>query len=137
MQTRPNPAFALTGKVALVTGGTTGIGRAAVERFHAAGATVIATGRDPDTLAEARRQLPEDVLLVAADARSTADTSALAQTIQQRFGRLDVAFLNAGIAKLAPFEAVDEAFYAEHMDVNVKGVFFTLQKVLPLLSPGA
>lgn len=127
----------LAGKVALVTGGTTGIGRAAVERFHAAGAAVIATGRDPEGLAKARRELPEDVLVVAADARSIEDAAALAQTIQRRFGRLDVAFLNAGIAKLSPFEAVDEAFYAEHMDVNVKGVFFTLQKVLPFLSNGA
>lgn len=127
----------LAGKVALVTGGTTGIGRAAVERFRAAGAAVIATGRDPDSLAKARRELPEDVLLVAADARRSEDSAALAETVQRRFGKLDVVFLNAGIAKLAPFEAVDEAFYAEHMDVNVKGVFFTLQKVLPLLSRGA
>lgn len=127
----------LEGKVALVTGGTTGIGRAAVELFHAAGAQVITTGFDEANVARARRELPSEVLVVRADARSVADAAMLAERIRERHARLDVVFLNAGIAKLAAFESVDEHFYAEHLDVNVKGVFFTLQKVLPLLARSA
>jgi NAD(P)-dependent dehydrogenase (short-subunit alcohol dehydrogenase family) len=125
------------GKCALVTGGTTGIGRATAELLHAAGARVAITGQNPDTLAAAARELPSDVLVLKADARSIADATRLAEQVKERFGKLDVVFLNAGIAQLAPFEAVDEAFYQEHMDVNVKGVVFTLQKLLPLLAEGA
>jgi len=125
------------GKFALVTGGTTGIGRSTAELLHAAGARVAITGQNPDTLAAASRELPSDVLVLRSDARSLADATELAAELERRFGKLDVVFLNAGIAQLAPFEAVDEAFYEEHMDVNVKGVVFTLQKLLPLLRPGA
>ena len=110
------------GKCALVTGGTTGIGRATAELLHAAGARVAITGQNPDTLATAARELPSDVLVLKADSRSVADAARLAEQVKERFGKLDVVFLNAGIAQLAPFEAVDEAFYQEHMDVNVKGV---------------
>jgi NAD(P)-dependent dehydrogenase (short-subunit alcohol dehydrogenase family) len=124
-------------KYALVTGGTTGIGRATAELLHAGGARVAVTGQNADTLAAAARELPSDVLVLRSDARSLADATQLAADVQERFGKLDVLFLNAGIAQLAPFEAVDEAFYQEHMDVNVKGVVFTLQKLLPLLAPGA
>jgi NAD(P)-dependent dehydrogenase (short-subunit alcohol dehydrogenase family) len=130
-------ASEFSGKYALVTGGTTGIGRATAELLHAAGARVALTGQNPDTLAAAARELPSDVLVLRSDARSLADASQLAVEVGQRFGKLDVLFLNAGIAQLAPFEAVDEAFYQEHMDVNVKGVVFTLQKLLPLLGSGS
>lgn len=127
----------LSGKFALITGGTTGIGRATAELLHAAGARVAITGRDADTLAAASRELPSDVLVLRADARSLADSAQLATEVTARFGKLDVLFLNAGIAQLAPFERVDEAFYQEHMDVNVKGVVFTLQYLLPLLGQGS
>lgn len=130
-------AAEFSGKYALVTGGTTGIGRATAELLHAGGARVAVTGQNADTLAAAARELPSDVLVLRSDARSLADATQLAVDVQERFGKLDVLFLNAGIAQLAPFEAVDEAFYQEHMDVNVKGVVFTLQKLLPLLAPGA
>lgn len=126
-----------SGKTALVTGGTTGIGRATAELLHHSGARVAVTGVNPTTLEEARRELPQDVAVLRADARSLSDAADLAEQIATRFGKLDVLFLNAGIARLAPFEAVDEAFYSEHLDVNVKGVVFTLQKLLPLLAPGA
>ncbi|HYQ16321.1 MAG TPA: SDR family oxidoreductase, partial [Polyangiaceae bacterium] len=125
------------GKTALVTGGTTGIGRATAERLRQSGARVAITGVNPDTLASAARELGPDVAVLRSDARSLSDAVELARQIEQRFGQLDVLFLNAGIAQLAPFEAVDEAFYEEHMNVNVKGVVFTLQKLLPLLSRGA
>jgi NAD(P)-dependent dehydrogenase (short-subunit alcohol dehydrogenase family) len=126
-----------SGKFALVTGGTTGIGRATAELLHAAGARVAITGQNPDSLAAAARELPSDVLVLRSDARSLTEATELGAEVQRRFGKLDVLFLNAGVAQLAPFEAVDEAFYQEHMDVNVKGVVFTLQKLLPLLGQGA
>jgi NAD(P)-dependent dehydrogenase (short-subunit alcohol dehydrogenase family) len=127
----------ISGKTALITGGTTGIGRATAELLHSAGARVAITGRNPDTLAAARRELPADIAVLEADARSLSDATRLAGEVEQRFGKLDILFLNAGIAQLAPFEAVTEAFYDEHMNVNVKGVIFTLQKLLPLLGQGS
>lgn len=127
----------ISGKTALITGGTTGIGRATAELLYAAGARVAITGQNPDTLAAARRELPDDIAVFSADASSLVDSARLAEEVERRFGKLDILFLNAGIAKLAPFEAVSEAFYDEHMDVNVKGIVFTLQKLLPFLLPGS
>lgn len=142
--TEPGPRTSLTPdqtgdfheKVVLVTGGTTGIGRAAAALFHARGARVIVTGQNPATLQAARHSLPPDIDVIAADVRSVDAATQVAAAIQARGGRLDVAVLNAGIARLAPFEAVDAAAYGDHMDVNVKGVVLTLQKVLPLMSAG-
>ncbi|HEY3667891.1 MAG TPA: SDR family oxidoreductase [Polyangiaceae bacterium] len=127
----------MSGKTAVITGGTSGIGRATAEVLHAAGVRVLVTGRNPDTLAAARRELPPEIGVLEADARSLSDASRLAAEVERRFGKLDILFLNAGIAQLAPFEAVDEAFYDEHMAVNVKGVVFTLQKLLPFLVQGS
>jgi len=127
----------LSGKVALITGGTTGIGFATAKRFYEAGAQVIVTGSSEGSVAAARRELPNEIVVLRSDARRVEDAGKLADEIRARFGGLDVVFLNAGIAKLAPFEAIDEAFYDELMDTNVKGVVFTLQKVLPLLRAGA
>ncbi|HYQ40953.1 MAG TPA: SDR family oxidoreductase [Polyangiaceae bacterium] len=132
-----NEIHGVSGKVALVTGGTTGIGRATAELLHQRGARVIITGQNADTLATARRELPSEIAVVQADARSVADAERLASEVKQRFSKLDIVFLNAGIAQLAPFDAVTESFYEEHMNVNVKGVVFTLQKLLPLLGSGA
>jgi NAD(P)-dependent dehydrogenase (short-subunit alcohol dehydrogenase family) len=126
-----------SGKNALVTGGTTGIGRATAELLYRAGARVAITGQNPDTLAAARRELPSDVLVLRSDVRSVSEAAQLAQQVSEQFGRLDVLFLNAGIARIAPFEAIDEAFYQEEFDVNVKGVVFGLQKLLPLLGRGS
>lgn len=130
-------SFSLHGKAVLITGGTTGIGRATAELFHASGARVAVTGVDPDRLCEARRALSPEITVLRSDARSLPEASALAERLRDEFGGLDVVFLNAGIAGLRPFEAVDEAFYADHMDINVKGAVFTLQKLLPLLRPAA
>lgn len=133
----PRQEGSLAGKVALVTGGTSGIGRAAAELFHAEGASVIVTGQSEASLAEAQRELPTGIVALRADARHIGDAERVAQLVRERFGRLDVVFLNAGIAQIAPFDHVSEAHYDEHMDTNVKGVVFTLQKMLPLLSQGA
>ena len=126
-----------SGKTVLITGGTTGIGRATAELLRQSGARVAITGQNPETLAAARRELPADVLVLKSDARSLSDAALLAGEIQRSFGHLDVLFLNAGIAQLSPFEAVTEAFYDQHMAVNVKGVIFTLQKLLPLMTAGS
>lgn len=135
MTTTNNLEF--SGKTALVTGGTTGIGRATAELLHRAGARVAITGQNADTLAAARRELPSDVLVLRSDVRSVKEAAELAKQVGESFGRLDVLFLNAGIARIAPFEAIDEAFYQEEFDVNVKGVVFGLQKLLPLLGRGS
>lgn len=123
--------------VALVTGGTTGIGLAAALHLQRAGYEVVVTGTNQDNLAAARTELGERAVVLRADARSVADAAAVAREIEHRFGRLDVVFLNAGVARFAPLEAYDEAFYDDLLDVNVKGVVFQLKSVLPLLRAGA
>lgn len=123
--------------VALITGGTTGIGLATARVLHAQGFAVLVTGQNPETLAAAQHALPDDIVVFRADARSVADAERVGAELRQRFGKVDVAFLNAGIGRMLPLEAVDEAFYDDHFDVNVKGQFFTLQKILPLLGTGS
>lgn len=127
----------LEGKTALITGGTTGIGLATARTFLDAGARVAITGTNPETLAVARAELPPEVLILSADARRVADATRVAAEVERAFGHLDVVFLNAGVGRFAPLEQIDEAFYDDMMDVNVKGVVFTLQQVLRLLQPGA
>jgi NAD(P)-dependent dehydrogenase (short-subunit alcohol dehydrogenase family) len=122
--------------VALITGGTTGIGLATARLLHQRGFAVLVTGSNPDTLAAAQRELPREIVVLKADARSLSDAAHVADELKRRFDRLDFAFLNAGVGRMLPIEAVDEAAFDEHFDVNVKGRFFTLQKVLPLIGPG-
>jgi NAD(P)-dependent dehydrogenase (short-subunit alcohol dehydrogenase family) len=121
----------------LVTGGTTGIGLAAARQFHAEGARVMVTGRNEKTLAEAHQQLPADVLIVRSDAGELTDVEALVRHIRDTFGGLDVAFINAGIGRFAPVEAVTELDWDEIFSVNVKGPYFLAQQLLPLLQPGS
>jgi NAD(P)-dependent dehydrogenase (short-subunit alcohol dehydrogenase family) len=123
--------------VALVTGGTTGIGLATAQVLHKRGYAVMVTGRNPDSLAAAQRVLPDDVVVFRADARSVADADAVAAELSRRFGKLDLAFLNAGVTSLVPLEALDEETYDWHFDTNLKGQVFLLQKVLPLLGRGS
>lgn len=124
-------------QVALVTGGTTGIGLATAQVLHKRGYAVMVTGRNPDSLAAAQRVLPDDVVVFRADARSVADADAVAAELSRRFGKLDLAFLNAGVTSLVPLEALDEETYDWHFDTNLKGQVFLLQKVLPLLGRGS
>lgn len=126
----------LSGKRVVITGGTTGIGRASAQLFASEGATVLLTGNDESRLARARDEL-SGVHVVRADAGSLADIERLRELATRQLGGVDVLFLNAGVAKLSPFEATSEALYDEHMNVNVKGVVFTLHALLPLLSEGA
>ncbi|HWW77033.1 MAG TPA: SDR family oxidoreductase, partial [Pyrinomonadaceae bacterium] len=127
----------LEGKVAVVTGGNSGIGLATAAEFAREGARVVITGRDARTLAEAAREIGGDVLALRSDASSLADIGELFAAVGERYGRVDVLFVNAGVAKFAPVEETDEALFDEVMDINLKGAYFTVRKALPLLSRGA
>jgi NAD(P)-dependent dehydrogenase (short-subunit alcohol dehydrogenase family) len=124
-------------QVALITGGTTGIGLATARVLREQGFTVVVTGQNPDTIAAAQQALAGDVTVLRADARVVADATSVADEIRARHGALDAVFLNAGIGRMLPIEAVDEATFDDTFAVNVKGQFFTLQAVLPLLRDGA
>jgi NAD(P)-dependent dehydrogenase (short-subunit alcohol dehydrogenase family) len=124
-------------KTYLVTGGTTGIGAATVAALAEAGAKVIATGRNPETLERARKSLPQNTELVASDAGSFEDIKNLAAHIKEKYGKLDGVILNAGVAPFMPLEAWDEGAFDQLFAVNVKGPFFLLQQVAPLLTKGA
>src|SRR5205085_315754 len=127
----------LEGKVAVITGGNSGIGLATAKEFSAQGARVIITGRDQQTLDAAAREIGGDVLAVRADASSLAEIDELFAAVKERFGKIDVLFVNAGIGKFAPLEAVTEELFDQIMDINFKGAYFTIQKALPLLNDNA
>ncbi len=126
----------LNDKIALVTGGNSGIGLATAQRFAREGATVVITGRRRQVLDEAVGQIGGNALGICADAGRLADIDALYQRIGQLYGRLDVLVANAGIIRPAAGEQVDEAQFDEQFDINVKGVFYSIQKALPLLRDG-
>ena len=126
----------LKDKVAVITGGTTGIGFATARRFIDEGARVVFTGRTQATLDAAQAELGERALGVRGDVAKLADLDRLYATVKQRFGRVDTLFANAGVAHFAPAEQVDEAFFDAQFDVNVKGLYFTVTKALPLMSKG-
>ena len=127
----------LTGKRAVITGGTTGIGFATAQRFLQEGARVAITGQNPDRVEEARRALGPNVLAVRSDAGSVSDTEAMIDQVGSTFGGIDVMFLNAGIAKFAPLGQVTEAMFDESFAINAKGVLFAVQRAEKLLQPGA
>jgi NAD(P)-dependent dehydrogenase (short-subunit alcohol dehydrogenase family) len=127
----------LNGKVALITGGTTGIGLATAQLFVQEGAKVAITGQNQARLDEASRILGEGVLAIRADTRSLTDLDNVFTQIKERWGKLDVLFVNAGIAKFSPLVDVDEAFIDEIMDVNFKGALFAVQKAVPLMPPNS
>jgi NAD(P)-dependent dehydrogenase (short-subunit alcohol dehydrogenase family) len=136
MQTRERKETKMSNSnlTALITGGTTGIGLATARVLHEQGFAVMVTGVNPETIAAAKRNLPQNVTVLRADLRLQGDVERVAAEAKQNFGKLDAVFLNAGIGRMLPFEAVDEGTYDDHFDVNVKGNFFTFQKVLPLLT---
>lgn len=131
-----NTRARLDGKTAVVTGGTTGIGFASAQQFVNEGARVIITGRDKGRLAEAAETLGANAIAVTADVQSLSDLDALASKAKSELGRIDVLFANAGLGVFAPIEDVSEADYDKQFDINVKGVFFTVQKLLPLVPEG-
>ncbi|QCP54736.1 SDR family oxidoreductase [Trinickia violacea] len=126
-----------TGKTVLVTGGNSGIGLAAAQAFAAEGARVVITGRDSTTLAAAKATLGERALAVQNVAGTVAAARELARTLDAEGIRLDAVFINAGVAKFAPFPDVTESLWDETFDSNVKGAYFQIQALLPLFNRGA
>ncbi|MFD1937035.1 SDR family NAD(P)-dependent oxidoreductase [Nonomuraea mangrovi] len=122
------------GKIALITGGTSGMGLAAAHRLLAEGAQVIITGRDKARLDTAVEDLGDRVLGIPGDATRLADLETLTAAIRERYGRLDVVFANAGVGAFQPIDDVTEAEFYRVVDINFKAAFFTVQKALPLLS---
>jgi NAD(P)-dependent dehydrogenase (short-subunit alcohol dehydrogenase family) len=127
----------LDGKIALVTGGNSGIGLATAKRLVAEGAYVFITGRREAELSAAVKEIGRNVTGVQGDVSNLADLDRLFARIKQEKGRLDVVFANAGIAKYGALGKITEELYDSIFDINVKGVLFTVQKALPLLPDGA
>src|SRR2546421_8772277 len=127
----------LEGKVAVVTGGSSGIGLASAKRFEEEGARVAIAGRSKKTLQEAVNTIGNGVLAVQADVAKLADIDKLYAEGSKKLGKIDVLFVNAGVAKVAPFAETSESLYDEQFDINIKGAYFTIQKALPLLNDGA
>jgi NAD(P)-dependent dehydrogenase (short-subunit alcohol dehydrogenase family) len=127
----------LEGKIALITGGNSGIGLATAKQFVNEGAYVFITGRHDAELTAAVKEIGRNVTGVQGDVSDLADLDRLFAQIKREKGRLDIVFANAGIAKYAPFGTITEEHFDSIFDINVKGVLFTVQKALPLLPDGA
>ena len=125
------------GKTALVVGGSSGIGLASASLLKQQGARLAVTGRDPEHLAHAQRELGDDTLVIDSDAGNLEQITALMTRVGNHFGRLDILFLNAGIWKPVAIEDISEAQFDETMNVNFKGAFFAIQKALPWFSEQA
>ena len=127
----------LEGKIALVTGGTSGIGLATARQFVREGAYVFITVRRDAELAAAVKQIGENLTGVQGDVSNLADLDRLFTQIKREKGQLDIVFANAGVARHAALDAISEEFFDSIFDTNVKGLLFTVQKALPLLPNGA
>ena len=127
----------LSNKVAVVTGGSSGIGLATARRFIADGAQVVVTGRNLEALDGAVAELGDRATGIQGDVANLEDLDRLFAQVREQFGHVDVLFANAGIAPLGPFEAVTEEHFDALFNINVRGLFFTVQKALTLLSEGA
>lgn len=127
----------LEGKVAVVTGGNSGIGLAAAKRLKDEGARVAISGRSKKTLDEALKILGKDALAVQADVAKLGEIDKLFAAVSEKFGKIDVLFVNAGVAKFVPLNAVTEEHFDELFDIDAKGAYFTIQKALPYLNDGA
>ena len=127
----------LEGKVAVVTGGNSGIGLATAKRLLNEGAKVAISGRNQKTLEEAARTLGKNVLVVKADTAQLSETERLLKAVNDRFGKVDILFVNAGVAKFAPLTDTPEALFDEQFGINIRGAYFTIQKAVPFLNDGA
>jgi NAD(P)-dependent dehydrogenase (short-subunit alcohol dehydrogenase family) len=127
----------LDGKIALITGGNSGIGLATAKRFVAEGAHVFVTGRRKAELEAAVREIGENAEGIAGDVSNLGDLDRLFARVKEQKGRLDILFANAGIAKYATLGQITEELYDAIFDINVKGLLFTVQKALPLMPDGS
>ena len=127
----------LEGKVAVVTGGNSGIGLAAAKRLQEEGARVAISGRSKKTLDEAVNTIGNGVLAVQSDVANLKDIDKLFAEVSKKLGKIDVWFVNAGVAKFAPLAETSESAFDEQFDINIKGAYFTVQKALPYLNDGA
>jgi len=123
-------------KVVLITGGTSGMGFATAQEFITGGATVIITGRTQETVHKAVKSLGPDAVGMVSNAGKLEDIFELQKRVKSRTNKLDILFVNAGYGKFAPIEMVDEAHFDELFNILVKGTFFTVQQMLPLMSEG-
>ncbi|GAA2496809.1 arginine--tRNA ligase [Nocardia seriolae] len=136
LETMTDNGFRFHDKIALITGGSSGMGLATAHRLLAEGATVIITGRDKQRLDDAVAQLGERATAIAGDATAAADLETLARVVRERFGRLDVVFVNAGIGAFQQVSQVTDDEFDRVVGVNFKAAFRTVQQVLPLLVDG-
>jgi NAD(P)-dependent dehydrogenase (short-subunit alcohol dehydrogenase family) len=125
-----------SGKVAVIIGGTSGMGLATAKMLLDGGARVLVTGRSQAGLESAQKDLGKDALVVSSDARSLTDIDALAARVKVEFGTFDLLFVNAGFSTKAPVESMTEALYDEMFNLNAKGPLFTVQKLAPLINRG-
>jgi len=126
----------LEGKIALITGGNSGIGLATAKQFVSEGAYVFITGRREAELAAAKEQIGKNVTAIQGDVSNLDDLDGLFAQIRKEKGEIDIVFANAGVARYAPIGTITEDFFDSIFDINVKGVLFTVQKALPLLRNG-
>jgi NAD(P)-dependent dehydrogenase (short-subunit alcohol dehydrogenase family) len=126
----------LDGKIAVITGGNSGIGLATAHRFVEEGAYVFITGRRQNELNKAVKQIGKNVIGVQGDVTNLEDLDRLYQTVKQQKGRIDILFANAGIGELAPLGSVTESLFDKIFDIHVRGLLFTVQKALPLFQDG-
>src|SRR5260221_3480675 len=126
----------LEGKVARITGGSSGIGLATAKRFVEEGAHVVITGRREKELNEAAAVIKENVTTIVGDVARLDDLDRLYAVVNEKHGHIDILFANAGAGTIAPLAAATEAHFDQTFDVNVKGLFFTVQKAPPLFKDG-
>lgn len=125
----------LSSKIALITGGTTGIGAATAKLFQSEGATVIVTGQNPGTVEAARIQSP-GIEAVVTDQSDTISTKTLIERVRAKHGRIDILFVNAGVAHFAPIANVDEDFFDKQFDINVRGAYFVVKHAVSIIPDG-
>lgn len=127
----------LKNKVAVVTGGNAGIGFATAKEFIAQGAKVIITGRNQSLIDEAVKKLGSDSMGILSNASSIKNTEALVEKVKEKYGKVDVLFVNAGVFYPTPIGKITEEGFDEQMGINLKGAIFTIEKFIPILSEGA
>jgi NAD(P)-dependent dehydrogenase (short-subunit alcohol dehydrogenase family) len=125
-----------TNKIVVITGGTSGIGLAAARQFIKEGANVIVTGRSEQSVRDAQNELKANGVAIAADVTKSADLDSLFKQVREKYGQIDVLYVNAGIAKLGSVAETSEEAFDEILDANFRGAYFTVQKALPLIKDG-